>query len=235
MRRRIIYKVIYNDILRKIKSGELSPGDKIPTEKELKLFYKSSVSPVRKSLGILENQGFIKRVPGQGTRVAYFNTFSKFDRSGFSEYYTLHANNMVLKNLSIETVKSDEETSNFFDLEVGSKLLKISKLRTVNDIPVALKFTYIPFSFVNNDVKDGFDELTFNAVRKSILVNEKKAYESLAAVMPPEHVSKHLKTKKHTPVLYVTRHSLDGEGNPVEFARYWARTDIMKYNAYLSE
>src|SRR5699024_6519722 len=113
------------------------------------------------------------------------------------------------------------------------RLLKISNLRLVDNVPVALKHTYVPFSSaINNNIEKELNEFTSKLVQKSIITNEEKAYESLSAVIPPKTISNYLNISNDKPVLYVIRRSLDLNDNPVEFAKYWARTDVMKYNAF---
>ncbi len=59
-----------NDILRGIKSGELSPGSQLPTEREYVATYKTSRSAVRKAIGELEAKGYLTRAVGRGTFIA---------------------------------------------------------------------------------------------------------------------------------------------------------------------
>ena len=63
------YLEISKAIIAKIESGELLPGDKVPSENELINMYKISNTTARKSLLEVELQGWASRIKGKGTFV----------------------------------------------------------------------------------------------------------------------------------------------------------------------
>ena len=63
------YVKVENDLMNRIKSGELVMGDKIPTEKELCESYACSRQTIRKALDDLFRDGYIYRIQGLGTFV----------------------------------------------------------------------------------------------------------------------------------------------------------------------
>ena len=64
-----LYKEIYDDIKRGIESGELSPGDKIPTELEIANKYSVSRITAVRAVKELEQSGFISRARKRGSTV----------------------------------------------------------------------------------------------------------------------------------------------------------------------
>lgn len=70
MRKLALYKQIQEDIMRKIKSGQLRPTDRIPSEQELMEEYKVSKITVKNALTLLADEGLIIRVQGKGTFVS---------------------------------------------------------------------------------------------------------------------------------------------------------------------
>ena len=71
MGRNILYKDIETYIRQKIESGELKPGEQIPTEKELQQQFSLSRMTVNKALNILADEGYITRTAGKGSFVCY--------------------------------------------------------------------------------------------------------------------------------------------------------------------
>lgn len=61
--------VIYDQIRRMIVSGELAPGDKLPSERALMSMMQRSRPTIREALRMLENTGLIQIVPGGGAVV----------------------------------------------------------------------------------------------------------------------------------------------------------------------
>jgi LacI family transcriptional regulator len=64
-----IVKQLHDILVARIKSGELSPGDKILSERELCEAYHLSRTTARNALLTLENEGFVTRITGSGTYV----------------------------------------------------------------------------------------------------------------------------------------------------------------------
>ena len=58
------YKTISKEIIRKIETGELEAGDKVPSENELIKTYKISNTTARKSLLEVELNGWATRIKG---------------------------------------------------------------------------------------------------------------------------------------------------------------------------
>lgn len=65
-----LYRVIYEDLKRRISEGGLRPEDKLPSEEEIAQTYSVSKITVKKALELLKEDGLIHRVQGQGTFVA---------------------------------------------------------------------------------------------------------------------------------------------------------------------
>jgi DNA-binding LacI/PurR family transcriptional regulator len=77
------YRHIYNFLLEAIVGGKLSPGDKVPSEKELCNQFQVSRITSKRALGLLTEQGYINRFPGRGSFVAQqFTARGQAIRSG---------------------------------------------------------------------------------------------------------------------------------------------------------
>jgi GntR family transcriptional regulator len=63
------YLTISKEIIRRIETGELEAGDKVPSENELIKTYKISNTTARKSLLEVELKGWATRIKGKGTFV----------------------------------------------------------------------------------------------------------------------------------------------------------------------
>ena len=74
-----VYKKIFDDLLGKIHSGHLKPGDRLPSELDLCRTYDVSRITGKKALELLAAQGYISRSPGKGSFV-----ISAFGQSGDS-------------------------------------------------------------------------------------------------------------------------------------------------------
>ncbi len=67
MDKRLKYYDLMEQLHGKIMSGEIRPGEKLPSENELSAEYGVSRQTVRKALQILQNEGYIYAEHGRGT------------------------------------------------------------------------------------------------------------------------------------------------------------------------
>lgn len=64
------FRLIAAEITEKIKSGELPPGAKLPSTRELSETYEVSMGTVYRALSLLHERDLIIGQPGRGTYVA---------------------------------------------------------------------------------------------------------------------------------------------------------------------
>lgn len=65
-----LYDNITNDLLRKIKNGELKENDKLPSERELSAQYNVSRNVVRESIKVLVEKNLVTNFPGRGNYIS---------------------------------------------------------------------------------------------------------------------------------------------------------------------
>jgi DNA-binding GntR family transcriptional regulator len=63
------YRQIADDLRRRIAAGDLTPGAMVPSESALVEQHSVARGTVRSALALLEDEGLIEPVPGQGRRV----------------------------------------------------------------------------------------------------------------------------------------------------------------------
>ncbi len=150
------YLVISNEIIQKIESGELQPGDKIPSENELIISYKISNTTARKCLLELEHQGWANRVKGKGTFVLnrsedkhltrVLGSFHAI-RESFNDNLIkegLKPKNIILEKTILENGISSKINNRHFIIE--GPVLKIHRLRYGNDLLLKDETRFISLS-----------------------------------------------------------------------------------------
>lgn len=66
----LAYVQVANDIERRIRSGELAPGVRLRSERDLAEHYGRSYVTVRRAMAVLRDRGLIVTIHGRGTFVA---------------------------------------------------------------------------------------------------------------------------------------------------------------------
>lgn len=64
------YRQIANDLAEKIRSGELKPGDKLPSNREIAETYGVHINTASRAMALLHDRELITGQPGRGTYVA---------------------------------------------------------------------------------------------------------------------------------------------------------------------
>ena len=154
------YVEISKEIISKIESGELHPGDKIPSENDLIKTYGVSNTTARKSLLEIETQGWGRRIKGKGTFVLnrskemhltrILGSFHAV-RDSFSE--NLIKEGFTPRNIILEkTILSDGISTNVNGrtCSIDGPALKLHRLRYANDILMKDETRYISMKLCNN-------------------------------------------------------------------------------------
>ena len=150
------YLSISKEIIHRIESGELLPGDKVPSENELIRTYKISNTTARKSLLEVELNGWATRIKGKGTFVLNRSEDQKLTRV-LGSFNAVRANfndnlikegftpkNIILEKTIMENgISSNINGRNYF---IEGTVLKIHRLRYGNDILLKDETRYISMS-----------------------------------------------------------------------------------------
>lgn len=66
---RYAYQRVADDIAGRIASGELAPGSRLRSERELAVHYQVAFHTVRRAMQLLRDRGLIRSIHGRGTYV----------------------------------------------------------------------------------------------------------------------------------------------------------------------
>lgn len=135
-------------IKKMIDSGELSPGDRLPTEEAICRQYGISRSTVRGALRQLEEEEVIGRIRGKGTFVSGSKIKRKMENLyGFTQQMEAIGKKPSSRVLKFETHVMDEKMANAFEMDLGSPVYYINRLRYADNEPLLLESTYVPVCF----------------------------------------------------------------------------------------
>jgi len=229
-----LYEQIYDDILQKIGTHEWAAGARIPAEMQLCERYNVSRITVRKAIEDLALAGHLVRYRGKGTfvRVEHIeNKLSKF--YSFSESLRAVGINEVAEVLAFEEVIATGQIAK--DLLLSSaqvQVYRITRLRSVNDVPYAVESSYIP--------KHLFKQMTAESVGINGLYNTMRmlgvapirAKETFRAAAMSGLEAKLLQLDIHAPVMHIDRVTYNGSV-VVEYCNSTVRGDFFTYSVDL--
>lgn len=137
------YKRIQTAIRERIDSGELKPGDVVCSERELAKIHGVSLMTARHALAGLAYEGIVERRHGAGTFVAppqiHFNKLLSYTEQMASLGLVPRS-----RIVSSGIVNQEQEIAARLGLPPAYSLIKIERVRSTANEPVALEVCYLP-------------------------------------------------------------------------------------------
>ena len=136
------YQRIQSIIRKRIDSGQLQPGEAVPSERDLAKTHHVSLMTARHALAFLEREGLVERRRGIGTFVAppkiHFNKLMSYTEQMAARSLTAGA-----KVLFAKIVDNENEAAARLSLPPNSGIIKLERLRHAADEPFALETCYL--------------------------------------------------------------------------------------------
>jgi GntR family transcriptional regulator len=129
-----------------ISSGELGPGDRLPSENTLARKFQTTRSTVRQALARLDFEGLIHRQAGLGTFVAAPKVEARLDtrlRQSFEEQMGDAGIKVDFKLLSFELMAAPESVRENMGLRGEQSVYRLQRLRLINGELVGLEDRFI--------------------------------------------------------------------------------------------
>ncbi len=138
------YQMIYQDLLNKIKSGEIEANTYLPSENELMKQYDASRDTIRKALNLLLQNGYIQKNKGKGSLVLDVDRIA-FPVSGVTSFKelekTMHGKVNTLVTIFLESEVTEEMKKHLY-MDQGH-MYHIERVREIEGEKVILDIDYI--------------------------------------------------------------------------------------------
>lgn len=227
---------VFEDLYNKIKSNHYRLGDKLPTESEMQEIYSVSRAPIRQALGRLQSEGLIERRPGIGSVVVDNQVSGPWlPMGGFSTNFRKKWDHLKSRTIDVSRVFADIEVAEKLELESDSPVVKVTRIRTEDGVPTFLLFNYY-LDVELEKIKNAGEILNMRQFASEILgVDYKHVSEEIAAVQADEQISYYLEVDKGYPLLQIKRVSFDINYKPVEFVKYYVKSEDWPYKVTYSK
>ncbi len=139
-----LYAQLKETLITAIACGDLSPGDQIPSQRELCAQHEMSHMTVRRAISELINEGVIYSIPGKGIYVAEKKQIAEAGPLfGFTEDMALRGMEASSKVLAAEIVNASTIVAQALSVPAGTPLVYLRRLRLANGEPMALQTNYL--------------------------------------------------------------------------------------------
>ena len=227
-----LYSIVKKDLEKKIKDGVYKPGEFIPPEQELEAYYRVSRTTVRKAIEMLVSEGYLTIQRGVGTKVALS---SLKDHGGgqlsLTEILTAQGMHPDIRDISVRTIKPDEEVARNLDIQLWDDVVEISRVRTADGEPITTNISYIPANlFKGHDIRE-LEKIQslYKTLEEKFGIEIVKTEDVISAVAANGKQAKALGVNRNDPILLLERTAFDKNDRPVEWCRITIRGDRYKH------
>lgn len=225
-----VYYQLADDLKQLIESGELKPGDAVPSESQLVTEYGISRVTVRRGLAILLEAGLIETIKGKGNFVAK----PKLNQVTltFKENDSLKENRFNYKLLEVKRVTADPQLAGKLGMPDGTKVFMIKRLIKGQDGPAGIDLKYLPYlkgkPMLENEIEYAdFPEIV--ARHTDVTIHKIEMGISAVPLMPEE--AEQLKTVTGHPALCVTQAIYAKDGKALGISKTIYRGETFELNA----
>jgi GntR family transcriptional regulator len=233
----IPYYIQLMDILKiKVEQKDWIAGDQIPGEQDLCEQYQISRTVVRQALRELEIAGVINRRKGKGTFIALpkINEGLVQKLTGFYQDMVERGLKPVTRVLHQNITPANEKVAGFLGIPPGTKIIDIQRLRFINDQPIQLVTTYIPFEVCPAlATVDLTNRSLYEYLEKESGVFIAKGRRYIEAVAANELEAELLETERGAPLVLLDSVCFTESGQPVEYYHALHRGDRSRFEVEL--
>ncbi len=232
---------IADDLRAGIQAGDLAPGARLPSERELARRYSTARNTAREAIGILQSEGLVIAQHGRGV---FVQDRPPLMRLGADRYSRAAREQTGVSPFRIEVMKQGRtprtecrsitrvlpppDVAERLDLDEASEVVRRENWYFADDEPVQLGVTFIPASIAEGSplaaearLGRGSIYARFEDVGYSIA----RIREEVTARMPTPEEARGLVIPPGVPVLEVVHTSYDAERRPFEVTRFVLRAD----------
>lgn len=224
------------DLLREqIRSGLFHPGDRLPTEKELMERHGLSSSTVRQAVMTLVREGLLYRKAGKGTFVAEpqlgrdLLTFA-----GYSEEAIAKGFQPGSRLVTVRWTVPPAAVAGALGVDPDVKVYEVERVRTVDDLVVALEAVYFPQS-----IGDLLARVTLEDASLTSLLEDRfglrlaRAHQVIRAAAATARVARLLEVHPRAALLQIDRTALFQDERVAYFSSSYYRGDRYAYEGWI--
>ena len=219
----------------RIEDGTYEVDDQLPSEHQMTEQFGVSRITVRRALQTLENEGLIYRRQGLGSFVRDQRTQQGLVRlTDFAQDMAqagLEASSEVLHH---EQETADPRVAEALELEEGTTVVRLDRLRLGDDTPVAFDRTWLPVFYAQ--LLEGHDltqETIYRILERDYEIPVLRGRYRIKAVNAPGPIAEALQVDSGCALLLIERLSYTQGNKPIYVQHRYYRSDRVAYELQL--
>lgn len=230
-----------SDLRQQIETGQLKPGDALPSEAQLGRVHEVSRITVRKALQSLEQEGLVVAEAGRGRVVRDQQVYEWHlldyekkhqthpDLDGWSSDVMDQGGTPNERVVAVEVVEPPEEVRAKLELHPDGTALLRRRIRSINGSPAQLSSSYFPYDLVEGTafMRPGSQSAPGGLLASIGHAQHKKRHEITARNASPEE-ARELELLPGTPLIRHVLIGYDSNDKPVRCMITLAASDVAR-------
>jgi GntR family transcriptional regulator len=232
--RPLLSDVVRSELKRAIIEGEFPPSSKLPNEETLCTRYNVSRITLREAVRGLIEDGYVVRRQGAGTFVTAGPALRNSLDTNFSytEYLESTGIRASKKVLEARRMTADEEVADELELEAGSEVVMIRRVRIAGRRPAIYSIDNLPADIVDakRDVKAFSGSLYKLLSSRGHVVDHARTI--ITPVVATPEIAGILEVGVGEPLQHLRQIDIDGAGRPVMRSLEWHVPSVIELRVY---
>jgi len=215
--------------------NQLKPNDKLPSERDMCAMWNINRTTLRSAIQQLISEGKIYNKKGSGTYVSEGKLLRNLqDTDGFFEAAIKAGRKPSTKIIYMNICEANKELGKKMKLTLGHKLLRVSRIRFLEDIPVIYETSY--FDYVRFPLLDKYitESPSIYRVLKNVYnVDITGGKEKLSIAYCDEKEAGYLQIKQGDPVIFQSGIVFDDKEVIFEYFESITRSEYIRFASEL--
>jgi DNA-binding GntR family transcriptional regulator len=187
---------------------------------------------MRQAIQTLVDKGLLVRKRGVGTQVVQSPIRRSVELTSLNDDLVRAGQDPHTTVLGVEMVEADQAAAELLQVEPGTAVWTVERLRSVGGQPLALMSNTIPAGLLDLESVDLTTTGLYELFR-SVGVHIRVAHQQIGARPANSHEAKLLQQRKGTPLLTMQRTAFDDSGRAVEHGSHVYRPDLYSFEMTL--
>jgi GntR family transcriptional regulator len=231
-----LYFQLKECIKEKIETGELKPGDLLPSERELSQVHQISRPTVRQALRELVNEGLLYREKGKGTYVAEPKISYGFIQTLTTFYDDMKEKGYIPRTrvVNLEVINVRKTIANKLEIEENEEVIYINRIRSINGEPVVTVENYIPYRLCPGLIKEDLtDKSLYHLLSEKYNLVAHRAKVTLEPLVATEYDAEILHIEEGAPIHFMQNITYDKDNLIIDYFESRFRGDKGKVTVEL--
>ncbi len=215
--------------------NDLIAGDQLPSERKLCELWDCNRMTFRSAVNHLIAEGVLYSAPSKGNFVSQ-KKLERYlqDLTSFSDFVMLQGRTMKNKIVSQCIIAASQKIADRLQINEGDKVFELVRLRIVDDEPVSIEWSHLPYERFNGIERYDFKRLSlYSVLEMKYLVAFEGGKEEISVTYADQQEAVLLEIAEGNPLFFLQGVTWDEEKIPVEYIKSVSRSDKINFAGVL--